>query len=94
MFSYLRESTAWTFALFGRFLFIVWFGMIALTEWLKGFALVDKWFFTVFLGKVVIILVGMLMTSIPLWILFLISFLPVSVIGPLFFIAFIVMLSQ
>jgi hypothetical protein len=94
MFSNLKESTLWTFALFGTFLAYLWFGTIALTDWMKGFALVDKWFFTFFLTKVGVALIGLLMTPFPLWLLIAISFLPLPVVLPIFFIAFIVMFKQ
>ncbi len=94
MFSNLKESTLWTLAFFAIFFRYLWLGIIALSDWLKGFALVDKWFFTFFLTKVAIVLVGLLMTPIPLWILLGVSFLPLPVILSIFFVAFIVMFKQ
>jgi hypothetical protein len=70
------------------------FGIVALAEWLGGFTLVDAWFFKFFLPKVMIVLIGMLVTPMPWWIIIFISFLPVRIIGPVFFVAFIIMFKQ
>jgi hypothetical protein len=94
MFTTLKDVVLWTLALFGRLLYYLWFGVYALSDWLKGFALVEKWFFTFFLSKVMIILLGLLMTHIPLWILVPLSFLSPRVVLPVYFVSFIYMLSQ
>jgi hypothetical protein len=94
MFSILKESALWTFLIFKRFFQGVWFGIIALTEWLKGFSFIDQWFFTFLLPKLAIIFIGSLSTHIPLWILLIVSFMPIPIVGPLFFVAFIVMLAH
>ncbi|MEZ0209137.1 MAG: hypothetical protein ACAH17_03105 [Candidatus Paceibacterota bacterium] len=94
MFSVLKDSTVWVFFALVSFCQAIWFGGIALTEWLQGFAFVDEWLLTFLLPKIAVVLLGLWVTSIPLWALLLISFLPIGIVAPLFFIAFIVMLAH
>lgn len=61
---------------------------------MKGFAIVNKWFFKVFLSKVAIVLIGLTMTPLSVWVLVGLSFLPVPVVMPVFFILFISMFKQ
>lgn len=67
-----------------------WYGIIAVSDWLKGFALVNEWVFTFFLPKLAIVLIGLLVTPLPLWVLVILSFLPLGLTSALIFVAFIV----
>lgn len=94
MFSTLKESAVWTLLLFLRFFQIIWFFIIALSDWMKGFALVDKWFFTFFLTKVAVVLIGLLVTPFPLWVLIPLSFLPPPILMTVFFVTLIAVLAH
>lgn len=94
MFSHLKEATIFTLALIAGFFRLLWFVIVALSDWLKGFASVDTWFFKFFLVKVVIILIGLIMTPFPFWVLVFLSFLPPPILAPLFFITLIIMLAH
>lgn len=72
-----------------NFFKFLWYGVIALSDWLKGFALVDEWMFTFFLPKLFIVLIGLLVTPLPLWLLVLLSFLPLGLTSGLIFLAFV-----
>lgn len=94
MFSHLLESILFTFKAAAVFFRFLWLGSIAVSDWLKGFPLVNKWYYSFLLPKILIVIVGSLVTSIPLWALILVSFLPAPIIGPLFFVAFILALAH
>lgn len=94
MFYHLKEAVIFTWSSVTTFFRFFWLGMLALAEWLKEFPLIDKWYYSFLLPKAIIILVGYLVTSIPLWLLVLISFLPIGTIAPLFFVAFILALAH
>jgi len=94
MFSHLKESAIFTFKAMASFFNALTFGVVALSDWLKGFAPVNDWFFVFLLPKLLIVLIGLLVTSIPLWVLVLVSFLPLQIIVPVFFVAFIIMFKQ
>jgi hypothetical protein len=90
----LFESFLFACKAIGAFFNILAFGVTALSDWSRGFAPVNKWFFVFFLPKMMIVAIGLIVTSIPWWILIGLSFLPTRVIGPIFFIAFIIMFKQ
>lgn len=92
--SHIRESVVFTWITVAVFFRYLWFCVIVLTDWLRGFSLVDKWVYVFFLPKVLVVVVGLLVTNIPLWLLIPFAFLPVQVVGPIFFIAFIVALAR
>jgi hypothetical protein len=90
----LKESTVFTFSLVVVFFRFFWFAIIALTDWLKGFAFINTWVFSFLLPKIGIIFIGHLITSLPWWLLVLLSFAPPGIVGAIFFVAFIVQFVQ
>lgn len=94
MFFHLKEAVIFTWRAVATFFKFFFFGIIALSDWLKEFPFINKWYYSFLLPKALIILVGYLVTSIPLWLLILLSFLPLPVIAPLFFVAFIFALAH
>lgn len=90
----LFESFIWVCKAVYLFFYSITLGFRGIFEWLGGFAPVNAWFFKFFLPKLAIVVVGLLVTQIPLWILIILSFLPPGIVGPTFFVAFIVMFKQ
>lgn len=62
---------------------------MAVVVWLRGFAAIDTWVFKFFLLKVFLIMIGMLVTPLPLWVLVLLSFAPPGIVGGIYFLAFL-----
>lgn len=77
------------FTLVGIIFNFFFYAIVALIDWLKVFPLIDKWFTSFFLPKVVVVVVGLLVTPIPLIWLLIISFLPPGIVFSVFFVAFI-----
>lgn len=94
MLSRLFEATFFTLKGVAVFFKFFWFGIIALTVWLESLAVVNKWLFIFLLPKIVIVLVGMVMTPIPLLVLVLISFLPAGAAYGIIFLAFLFSFMQ
>lgn len=94
MLHHVKESTVFTFGLVRTFFKFLWYGMVALSDWLKGFTLINEWVFVFFLPKLFIVLIGLLVTPLPLWVLIPLSFAPPGAVGGVFFIAFIMAFAQ
>lgn len=94
MFSQLKESIIFTFKVAGVFFKFFWLGIVAISGWLKEFPLINKWYYSFLLPKALIVIVGLLVTSIPLWLLIPLSFVPLPIIAPIFFVAFIFALAH
>lgn len=94
MLSHLKEATVFALKAIATFFRFFWFGIIALTDWLKGFAVINEWVFGFLLPKVLIVLIGMLMTPLSLPVLILISFLPRGAAYAIIFLAFIFSFMQ
>lgn len=94
MFSHLKESTTFTWKAVATFFTFFWFGIVAVSGWLKEFPLINKWYYSFLLPKALIVIVGLLVTPIPLWLLVPLSFVPLPIIAPIFFVAFILALAH
>ncbi len=94
MFSHLKESTSVLASGVKVFFTFFFFGLIALADWLKGFALINQWVFIFLLPKILIVTVGYFVTPFPLWLLVGFSFAPVRIVAVIFFLAFIYMFAH
>lgn len=94
MFSRLKESTIYALKAVATFFRFFWFGFVVLSGWVRSFAFIDKWVYVFLVPKILIVILWLLVTDIPLWILIPTSFLPVGIARPAFFIAFIFALAQ
>jgi hypothetical protein len=93
MFYHLKEATLFTWKATATFFRFFWFGLVILLHWLRGFSFFNE-AYAFLVPKLLIIVVGLLVTNIPLWLLIPISFLPIAVVGPVFFVAFVVALAH
>lgn len=89
MLVHIKDATIYTWK--GVVIFFLFFRyiIIALSGWLREFAFIDTWIFKFFLLKLGVIILGQVLTPIPLWVLILLSFAPPGVIGGVYFIAFL-----
>lgn len=94
MFSHLKESTSVLASGIKVFCTFFFFGVVALSDWLKGFALINQWIFVFLIPKILVIAIGYLVTPFPLWFLVPLSFLPIRILLPIFFLAFIFALAR
>lgn len=87
--SHIRKSAADTWKEVSTFFTFLWFGLFILFNWSKEFATINA-AYSFLIPKMIVILIGALVTGIPFLLLVPIAFLPTRVVAPIFFVGFVV----
>jgi hypothetical protein len=89
----LYKASLWTLKALIFFFSWLWFGLMGVWDWAKGFGVVKDASGFLF-PKIIIFLVGKHITPFPTWALLFIAFLPPPFVGLLYFLTIIIVLKQ
>jgi hypothetical protein len=89
-FSHLKTASKSTWKDISSFFAYLWLVLVVIFNWSKEFSPIGKTY-SFFIPKLVVIFVGALITGIPFLLLVPIAFLPVGLVVPVFFVAFVAM---
>lgn len=92
-FIHVQESVRTTWRELSAFFRYAWLVCIVLFNWSKEFSSVGS-AYSFFLPKILVISIGTFMTSIPFLFLLPVAFLPLRIVAPVLFVAFIIMFAH